>query len=66
MRQIWIVKSGRPEALVIKEAPDPEPTWAKFAFELRQTGSISPTSWGAWASIPIYKYPRLKTRVSSL
>ena len=25
MRQIWIVKSGRPEALVVKEAPDPQP-----------------------------------------
>jgi synaptic vesicle membrane protein VAT-1 len=25
MRQIWIVKSGRPEALAVKEAPDPQP-----------------------------------------
>jgi NADPH:quinone reductase-like Zn-dependent oxidoreductase len=25
MRQIWITKPGRPETLVLKEAPDPEP-----------------------------------------
>ena len=25
MRQIWISKAGPPEALVVKEAPDPQP-----------------------------------------
>jgi NADPH:quinone reductase-like Zn-dependent oxidoreductase len=26
MRQIWISKAGMPEVLVVKEAPDPQPT----------------------------------------
>jgi NADPH:quinone reductase-like Zn-dependent oxidoreductase len=38
MQQIWIVKSGRPEVLVIKEAPDPEPKVGEVRIRVEASG----------------------------
>jgi NADPH:quinone reductase-like Zn-dependent oxidoreductase len=38
MRQIWIVKPGRPEALVVKEAPDPEPQAGEVRIRVEASG----------------------------
>jgi len=38
MRQIWIAKAGRPETLVVKEAPDPEPQAGEVRIRVEATG----------------------------
>jgi NADPH:quinone reductase-like Zn-dependent oxidoreductase len=38
MRQIWIVKPGRPEALVAKEAADPEPQAGEVRIRVEASG----------------------------
>ena len=38
MRQIWITKTGRPETLVVKEAPDPEPRAGEVRIRVEASG----------------------------
>jgi NADPH:quinone reductase-like Zn-dependent oxidoreductase len=38
MRQIWITKPGRPETLVVKEAPDPEPQAGEVRIRVEASG----------------------------
>jgi synaptic vesicle membrane protein VAT-1 len=38
MRQIWIDKPGRPEALVVKEVPDPEPQAGEVRIRVEASG----------------------------
>ncbi len=38
MRQIWITKAGRPETLVVKEAPDPEPRAGEVRIRVEASG----------------------------
>ena len=38
MRQIWITKTGRPETLVVKEAPDPEPQAGEVRIRVEASG----------------------------
>ena len=38
MRQIWITKTGRPETLVVKEAPDPEPRAGEVRIRVEAAG----------------------------
>ena len=38
MRQIWITKLGRPETLVVKEAPDPEPRAGEVRIRVEASG----------------------------
>src|SRR5271157_2952469 len=38
MRQIWISKSGPPEVLVVKEAPDPHPAAGEMRIRVEASG----------------------------
>ncbi len=38
MRQIWITKAGRPETLVVKQAPDPEPQAGEVRIRVEASG----------------------------
>jgi NADPH:quinone reductase-like Zn-dependent oxidoreductase len=38
MRQIWISKAGPPEVLVVKEAPDPQPTTGELRIRVEASG----------------------------
>jgi len=38
MRQIWITKAGRPETLMVKEAPDPEPKAGEVRIRVAASG----------------------------
>ena len=38
MRQIWITKTGRPETLVVKQAPDPEPRAGEVRIRVEASG----------------------------
>ena len=38
MRQIWISKSGSPEVLVVKEAPDPHPAAGEMRIRVEASG----------------------------
>jgi NADPH:quinone reductase-like Zn-dependent oxidoreductase len=38
MRQIWISKSGPPEVLVLKEAPDPHPAPGELRIRVEASG----------------------------
>jgi NADPH:quinone reductase-like Zn-dependent oxidoreductase len=38
MRQIWISKSGPPEVLVVKEAPDPQPAASEMRIRVEASG----------------------------
>ena len=38
MRQIWIPKSGPPEVLVVKEAPDPQPASGELRIRVEASG----------------------------
>jgi NADPH:quinone reductase-like Zn-dependent oxidoreductase len=38
MRQIWIPKSGPPEVLIVKEAPDPHPTTGELRIRVEASG----------------------------
>ena len=38
MRQIWITKAGRPETLVVKQAPDPEPRAGEVRIRVEASG----------------------------
>ncbi len=38
MRQIWITKTGRPETLAVKEAPDPEPQAGEVRIRVEASG----------------------------
>src|ERR1700744_3357258 len=38
MRQIWISKSGPPEVLVVKEAPDPHPAAGELRVRVEASG----------------------------
>jgi NADPH:quinone reductase-like Zn-dependent oxidoreductase len=38
MRQIWISKSGPPEVLVVKEAPDPHPAAGELRIRVEASG----------------------------
>ena len=38
MRQIWITKAGPPEALQLKEAPDPEPKAGEVRIRVEASG----------------------------
>jgi NADPH:quinone reductase-like Zn-dependent oxidoreductase len=38
MRQIWISKAGPPEVLVVKEAPDPDPTAGELRIQVEASG----------------------------
>src|SRR5271168_5301111 len=39
MRQIWITKSGPPEVLVVKEAPDPQPSASEMRIRVEASGA---------------------------
>src|SRR5262245_4566558 len=38
MRQVWITRSGPPEVLAIREAPDPEPGEGEVRVRVRRSG----------------------------
>ena len=38
MRQIWIPKTGEPEVLEVREAPDPEPQAGEVRVRVRASG----------------------------
>ena len=38
MRQIWISKTGPPEVLVVKEAPDPQPAAGEMRIRVEASG----------------------------
>ena len=56
MRQIWITKSGPPEVLQVREAPDPSPGPGQVRIRVRAAGITIPVVPGV---IPVRSYKQV-------
>ena len=54
MRQIWISRAGPPEALTVKEAPDPEPQKGEMRVRVEACGVNFADVIDDWAYTPTF------------